>query len=251
MATPTTTIDALPIATEPLAPTDLVIVQQSGVTKKATVTAVGAGSVTDVVWVGPDAPSDPTIELWYDTDAISETGMTGSTVDTGEPYRIIMFSDGTVRAIPIDAVTPTAPIDLVAVPRISSVKLTWDDVVGATSYTIYRDGVVYATTATATYRDGVVVVGETYTYTVRASNFYGLFSDYSDEATAYIDPALNNAPVVEVRTWPTTSVAVGNRVIVRVNAFDLDAQVLAFMLGTDVGSLIATSDPSVWYLEPS
>ena len=29
MATPTTTIDALPIATEPLAPTDLVIVQQS------------------------------------------------------------------------------------------------------------------------------------------------------------------------------------------------------------------------------
>ena len=28
----------------------------------------GGGTVTDVMWVGPSAPADPTVELWYDTD---------------------------------------------------------------------------------------------------------------------------------------------------------------------------------------
>lgn len=29
----------------------------------------GSGSSADVLWTGPDAPTDPTIELWADTDA--------------------------------------------------------------------------------------------------------------------------------------------------------------------------------------
>jgi len=45
MATPTTTIDALPPAALPLGPSDLIIVQQAGVTKKAIAAdlAVGGG----------------------------------------------------------------------------------------------------------------------------------------------------------------------------------------------------------------
>ena len=31
--------------------------------------SAAAGGVQDVLWVGPEAPTDPTIELWYDTDA--------------------------------------------------------------------------------------------------------------------------------------------------------------------------------------
>lgn len=34
----------------------------------------GGGTVTDTLWTGPDAPTDPNIELWYDTDAVASGG---------------------------------------------------------------------------------------------------------------------------------------------------------------------------------
>lgn len=34
----------------------------------------GGGTVTDVVWNGPDAPGDQSIEMWWDTDEPSPTG---------------------------------------------------------------------------------------------------------------------------------------------------------------------------------
>jgi len=122
MATPTTSIDALPAAATPPNPADLVVVQQSGVTKKMPVseltnltsdplvahiadptdahdaTAISAtasgtgvdgvnvqvqlgqlagkvntieGAVLDTVWVGDLSPSDPKVELWWDTDEAS------------------------------------------------------------------------------------------------------------------------------------------------------------------------------------
>jgi len=39
----------------------------------------GGGTVTDVVWVGPDAPADPDTELWWDTDD-------NATGDVGEVF---------------------------------------------------------------------------------------------------------------------------------------------------------------------
>jgi parallel beta-helix repeat protein len=104
MPPPPTSIDALPPASLPLNPADVIIVQQTGVTKKATavdlveantgpVGPMGPGGATgpigpegpagpvgpegpegppgaaiDVMWVGDSEPSDPAVEVWFDTD---------------------------------------------------------------------------------------------------------------------------------------------------------------------------------------
>jgi hypothetical protein len=112
MATPTTTIDALPLQTV-VTGTQLVIIQETGVTKKSPVDAIveyvegnivvtvsadevsallnpniigatvqsqltdliskvedveTAIAIKDVVWVGPEAPTDPVVEMWWDPD---------------------------------------------------------------------------------------------------------------------------------------------------------------------------------------
>lgn len=34
-------------------------------------TEVAGGGGADEVWIGPDAPADPAVELWFDTDAVA------------------------------------------------------------------------------------------------------------------------------------------------------------------------------------
>lgn len=254
MATPTTTIDALPAATA-VTGSQLVIIQETGVTKKVTVDELASYLNTqvtgDVVWVGTDEPPDDDMELWYDVDATGAlSSMTALTVDTEEAYRVILFSNGNVRAIPIGAVPPSIPTGLARVPRINSVRLTWAVPAGAATYAVYRNGAPYAIASTNSYRDRSVTVGATYTYAVQAISSFGLRSAITDTVSAFIDPALNIAPTVEVRTWAGIPVYAHSRSIVRVNASDADAQVLAYTLGVDIGSLIATADPSVWILVP-
>ncbi len=180
------------------------------------------------------------------------SSMAAPTVDSGVLYRIILYSNGTVRAVPADAVAPNTPTALTGTASINSIKLTWTPVGGAAQYIIYRDGIdpriIGATVAE--YRDTNVVVGQTYVYAIGAIDGYGLRSTPSGTINVFVDPALNRNPTVSVRIWPTT-VAVGSRAIVRVNATDLDAQTLAVTLGVDVGSLIPASDPSVWILAPT
>jgi chitodextrinase len=209
-------------------------------------------AATDEVWVGPIAPDAPSVMLWYDTDDPSPpSGLTGITSDTGETYKIILFSDGTMRAIPTSAIPPTNPTGLTRTVRVNSVKLTWTAVAGATSYRIERDGAPYATSPTTSYRDSGVVVGTTYAYAVRAVDTYGQASPLSATVTAFIDPALNVAPTITVRTWPAGAIPANQRAIVRVNATDVDLQALALALGVDLGTLVATADPTVWNLVPA
>lgn len=230
--------------------TDLLVVQNGATTKKMLMSVLtGTGEVS----VGPDAPTDASIELWYDTDEPSSAlgSISGPTVDTGESYRLIMFSDGTCRAIPVSAEPPGAPTSLTLTIRVNSVKLSWTAGSGATSYRVYRDGVFLTSVTTTKFRDANVTAGQTYTYSVQAVSFYGLRSASTADQTAFVDPALNVTPYIDIRVWPPTSIALGNRAIVRVNAIDVDGQQLAIALGTDVGSLIATADPTVWYLDPA
>ena len=177
------------------------------------------------------------------------SGMTGITVDTGELYKVILFSNGQARAIPVGADPPNTPTGLAREVHINSVKLTWNPVQYGPGYVIYRDGSQIGTTGALFFRDTGVVVGQTYTYTIQAVDSYGLRSGISSSVSAFIDPALNTVPSIEIRSWPT-SVALGNRCIIRVNAKDVDAQTLALTLGVDVGSLIPHADPSMWILEP-
>jgi hypothetical protein len=75
-----------------------------------TIAAVGGG--TDEVWVGPSAPSDPDIELWYDADAVppeppagpaGPIGPTGEKGDPGEPGGALLSAFWTYAS------TTTAP----------------------------------------------------------------------------------------------------------------------------------------------
>ena len=68
--------------------------------------------------------------------------------------------------------------------------------------------------------------------------------------SAFIDPALNEPPTVTITSWPTSVPLGGSRAVIHVNAKDVDAQALAHTLNTDVGSLVATADPTVWILIP-
>jgi hypothetical protein len=176
------------------------------------------------------------------------SGGSGLTVDTGQPFRIIMLSNGSVIAIPESAVPPIAPTGLAAIARLTSVSLSWNAATGATSYIIRRDGVQVATTSNRTYRDLAIVSGNTYSYTVASVDTYAQRSPASAPVTAYIDPTLNVAPTnMSVTCWPTP-IPTDGPAFIRVNATEPDLQILAFTLGVDAGSLSSTADPSVWVI---
>jgi hypothetical protein len=177
---------------------------------------------------------------------IASVGMTGLTVDTGWSYKVIMLSDGTVRAVPVGTATPATPTGLAAVAGPTSARLSWNVSAGASTYLIYRDGALIKTTGDTTYRD-TGVAGTTYVYTVAAQNSYGMRSPLTAPLSVFMNPALNTSPIVSVTTWPTTIPTTGS-CIVRVNARDVDAQILALTLSVSTGSLRPTPDPSVWIL---
>lgn len=174
-------------------------------------------------------------------------GLRANTVDNFDDYKAILFSDGSVRAVPYSVTAPAAPVIATSSASATLVKLTWGAVSGATSYQVLRSGVRIATTGGTSLRDRTGTTGQTYQYTVVAVNAYGMHSVASAPVTLYLDPALNAAPSVQVTTWPAVLPSSG-RALVRVNAVDADAQTLALALSTDVGSLQPTTDPSVWIL---
>lgn len=176
-------------------------------------------------------------------------GGSGTTVDTGESFKLIMLSDGTVRAIPIAAVPPTTPTGVSIITRLTSVSLSWTAVAGATSYQITRNGVVIGTSPFTSYRDGGVTIGSTYDYRVASIDQYQQRSPASAPVTTFIDVALNQAPAdVVITVWPTP-IPVDGYSYVRVNAREMDVQNLAFALSVDVGSISSTADPSTWTIQ--
>lgn len=178
---------------------------------------------------------------------IAALGTISKTADTGEDYKAILFTDGSVRAVPRAATAPPTPGNFTVVPSASAAKLAWNVSPGAQSYVIYRNGTRIATTGATSYRDNVGVSGGTYSYRIAAVNGYNMYSPLSTAVSVFLDPALNIPPLVTVTTWPTTIPTTG-RCLVRVNAYDADAQVLAHALNTSAGSLQPTTDPSVWIL---
>jgi hypothetical protein len=167
------------------------------------------------------------------------------TVDTNEHFKVIGLSNGTVTAIPFDVQPPTVPTGLVAAVKVTSVRLDWNAVSGAARYLIARDGVQIATPETRNYRDTTVTIGSTHTYQVATEDAYGQRSGYGPAVSAFIDPALNTAPTIEIRTWPP-AIPTNGTALLRVNATDTDAETLALALSIDLGNLAPTDDPSLW-----
>lgn len=198
-----------------------------------------------------DTPPEDTSVLWADTTTDGVAGPGGGslqTVDSGEDYRLIVFANGDVRGVPINAQAPATPTGLVATPTVRRVNVSWDSQVDAVSYNLYRDGNLVANVSTPSYRDTDVVLSQAYAYTVRAISSYGLYSAATAPVNALVDPALNVTPSVDIRVFPDVF-ADNTTAMVRVNAVDLDAQELALALNVDVGTLTPSPDPSLWYLE--
>lgn len=182
-------------------------------------------------------------------DFLGEEAGVVETADTFETYKFIALSTTEVLAIPVSATPPVTPTGLNVIPRLSSVRVNWNSAAGASSYVLRRDGTPIITTSLTTYRDLNVELDDTYLYTVQAVDGYGQRSAISAAVSAYIDPALNVAPTVEVLTYPATFPTDG-KTLIRVNARDANAQELELDLGVDTGTITATDDPSVWIYEP-
>ncbi|HJW01363.1 MAG TPA: hypothetical protein VJ617_19915 [Arthrobacter sp.] len=168
-----------------------------------------------------------------------------TTADLYEPKKIIALSDGTVKAIPRDAAVPAAPSGLTVTSGATMVRLRWDAVPNAAYYQVFRNNVPLAAAASGRFLDNTGLANTEYSYSVATYDNYGQRSVVSAPAFGTFNPALNVAPIVEVRTWPTT-IPTSGTVVVRVTSRDADAQNLAMALGVDSGSIRPTTDPSVW-----
>jgi len=177
----------------------------------------------------------------------------GQTSDTGDHYRVILLSNGTVKAIPFATPVPTVPqsFSLTSV-KLSSVHMAWSAPVTSASprtYAIWRSGAQIGTTTALVYRDTTVVAGNTYQYQVQTIDPYGQRSPKTAQISAFIDPALNVNPTISVHAWPPQLNTIG-KTILRVNSTDVDAQIIARTLSVDVGTITPTQDPSVWMYTP-
>lgn len=176
--------------------------------------------------------------------------LSGDIVDGSGSYRLIMFADGTVRAIPVSTVDPEPPTGVAVVARLSSVRVTWTaSVTPNVTYRVYRNGVLVATTTTLSYRDTNIATGSTYSYVLVTVDAYGLVSDPTVAVTGFVDPATNHAPTITVTAWPPIHPTNGQSIL-RVCATDVDVQALTLALSVDEGSVTPTDDPSVWIYTP-
>jgi hypothetical protein len=183
-----------------------------------------------------------------EVEAIAKAvGTQQDTADTFEAYRAVLFSNGTVKAVPVSVTPPAAPAFSSSSAGASLVTLGWGAVAGAALYMVYRNGQWLATTTNLSYRDRTGTTGQTYIYTVAAVNSYGMHSAQSAPVSLFLDPALNATPVTKVTVWPAMLPTSGSAII-RVNATDADAQNLALALNVSSGSIRPTQDPSVWIL---
>jgi hypothetical protein len=191
-----------------------------------------------------------TLQLSTGGSSVS-TGMVANTVDTDELYKVILLANGTVRGIPFSALPPDTPTGVAAVAKLASARISWDAMARATSYRVYRDGLLRATVTGHSYRDVSVVQGVDYDYRIQAVDQYGQRSALSAEVTAFIDPGLNVAPNVEVLSWPL-SYPTDAKTLIRVNAADPNGHALTLALAKTSGSgtITATDDPSVWVYTP-
>lgn len=119
----------------------------------------------------------------------TDTGLTNG-VTYSYTLKAINGANSSMTSIAVTAVptagVPSAPTGLTATAGNQQVNLAWTAVPGATSYRISRNGVVLATSATASYLDSTVTNGVTYSYTVAAINALG---SSAESSSASVTPA--------------------------------------------------------------
>ena len=77
----------------------------------------------------------------------------------------------------------STPVNITATPSAISIDLSWEAVVGATRYEIYRDDVLITTTSDVIYADKGLADGQAYVYKIKAYNEAGNESALSNPLT--------------------------------------------------------------------
>jgi chitodextrinase len=114
----------------------------------------------------------------------NDTGLTPGTTYSYTVSSVDLIQESS-QSSPVTVTTPSTPAvptGLTAVPTAGGVVLDWNNVSGATGYTIFRNGTEIDTSTASTYTDTDIDPSTTYRYSVSATNAAG-DSDESGEVT--------------------------------------------------------------------
>ncbi len=126
----------------------------------------------------------------------AEAALWNHDASSGEELAVVSAL-ATYYGITVAGLTPDTPTSFTATAGTQKVSLAWDDMSGATSYKVYRDGSLLATVSdpTITYIDYTGVVGTAYSYTVSAANGGGESSQTSGLSRTATAPVFDTLDV--------------------------------------------------------
>jgi hypothetical protein len=174
--------------------------------------------------------------------------------DTGDTWNLYAYVDGTVVAVAPGSTAPPTVGSPSASALLSGVTITWSAPTVPTNdppivkYVIIRDGLAVGATTSLTFFDSNITLGNTYEYQIEAVNKIGLRS-VSPVLSVFIDPALAAPPTSSISVFPNP-IPTNGSALVRINAIDPNAYSMTFSLSVDTGTLIPTTDPSLWIYTP-
>ncbi len=182
---------------------------------KVEVTTTSSISI-DISWdkvdgaAGYDVMVDGKIINNQDKNSFSHTDLTPNTMHT---YMVRAWDNENIGewTTKISAFTNVAvPAGIAAVPKSTSITITWDEVDGAESYEIMADGQSISINANTIYEHSGLLPNTQHSYLIRAKNVNGV-SDWSTELIQTTGP---NVPVnfkaevtinEAILTWQTTT----------------------------------------------
>ncbi len=146
-----------------------------------------------------------------------------------------------------DTVAPSVPANLQApTVNVNQVVLTWNnssDNVGLPSYEVFRDGVFLSAAPTNTFTDTSVAANTSYSYTVRAKDAAGNFSNQST-AQVVTTPVVGDTTAPSVPQNLHTTAVNGTSVSLAWDASTDDTGVAAYIVsrnGTDLPATASTA----------
>jgi len=134
---------------------------------------------------------------------ISVTGVAADYFGTARPALFDIGAHQLSSAVATDTLAPTVPANLVVVHNTSSMSLTWviaTDNIGVTSYRIYRNGTLLATSAVNSYTDTAITSTGVYSYQVSALDAAGNESALSASAWPSAGAPVAAPPSTKKRT---------------------------------------------------